>query len=343
MSVTWNPSDKSSFLTLSNGDKTATIATDGNHSVRATESKTGTGKWYFEILNTTPSTWNCAIGVGGSDLNLDGTQVGETATSTGWKAFSFYHVNNSFVGGAPSYGAGDVLMVACDIPNNKVYFGKNGTWNGSQDPAAGTGGLTGCGTSNNWFPIGTLTAPDSGSYSHTLRALATDQSYSAPSGYTAWEAASNVNDLTAATLTNTAPVLGPATFYENTELQLFNSVLDFGLNAFTLANKIVVCSTRPSTYTEANSTYKVGEKDFGIGNVLSAGPIDASPSGRKVTTEAVSDGVVTSNGTPDSWAVVDDANSLLLAAGEMTGSEAVTTSDTFSLEAFTINIPAELN
>lgn len=126
----------------------------------------------------------------------------------------------------------------------------------------------------------------------------------------------------------------------NYPLNLYDYEIDFGLNAFALANKIVVCSQRPTTYTEANSTYKIGEKNFGIGNVIASGPSAATPNGRKVTTAAVSGGAITSNGTPSQWAIVDDANSRLLAAGDMTGAVVMTTADTFTLGAFTINVPA---
>jgi|9_EtaG_2_1085328.scaffolds.fasta_scaffold14492_2 hypothetical protein len=39
-----------------------------------------------------------------------------------------------------SYGSGDIVQVALDCDNNKVFFGKNGTWQNSADPtSAGTG------------------------------------------------------------------------------------------------------------------------------------------------------------------------------------------------------------
>jgi hypothetical protein len=46
-----------------------------------------------------------------------------------------------------TYTTGDVIGVALDLDNGKVFFSKNGTWQGSSDPAAGTNpavsGLTG--------------------------------------------------------------------------------------------------------------------------------------------------------------------------------------------------------
>jgi hypothetical protein len=75
------------------------------------------------------------------------------------------------------------------------------------------------------------------------------------------------------------------------------------------------------------------------GGVVTAGPQDATPTGRQIVTAAVTGGTVTTNGTPTNWAIVDDANSRLLAAGDMTGSVAVTTADSWTLDAMTINVP----
>jgi hypothetical protein len=125
-------------------------------------------------------------------------------------------------------------------------------------------------------------------------------------------------------------------------LWLYDYEIDYGLNAFTLADKIVVCSQKPTTYTEANTTYKIGEKSFSVGAVVAAGPQAATPNGRQIVTAAVTGGTITTNGTPTHWGIVDTVNSRLLAAGTMTGSEAVTTTDTWTLGAMTINVPSQV-
>ena len=38
---------------------------------------------------------------------------------------------------------GDILMWAWDADNDKIYFGRNGTWYNNGDPAAGTGNIIG--------------------------------------------------------------------------------------------------------------------------------------------------------------------------------------------------------
>lgn len=116
-------------------------------------------------------------------------------------------------------------------------------------------------------------------------------------------------------------------------------VLDNGLAALdTLASHIYICSQDPTSYTEAVSTYALGNKNFGAGAAVGA-PAAGSPNGRKVTTVAITDGNVTGSGTAAKWAIVDATNSRLLANGALASSQAVTAGNTFSLGAFDIRLP----
>lgn len=117
---------------------------------------------------------------------------------------------------------------------------------------------------------------------------------------------------------------------------LNDRVFDNGLTVLdTEANRLDICSTEPTTYTQATSTYTLGNKTS-----LSIGaPADRSPSGRKVTVASFTDGSVTGTGAAAYWAIVDTGNSRLLAAGSLSASQAVTSGNTFSLAAFDIGIP----
>lgn len=102
----------------------------------------------------------------------------------------------------------------------------------------------------------------------------------------------------------------------------------------TEANRLDICSTEPTTYTQAITTYSLGNKTS-----LSVGaPADRSPNGRKVTVAAITDGNVTATGTAAYWSIVDTANSRLLATGALSASQAVTNGNTFSIGAFDIGI-----
>jgi len=48
--------------------------------------------------------------------------------------------NNSNLDQEATYTNGDIVMCALDLTNNKIYFGKNGTWVNSGDPTSGSTG-----------------------------------------------------------------------------------------------------------------------------------------------------------------------------------------------------------
>lgn len=117
---------------------------------------------------------------------------------------------------------------------------------------------------------------------------------------------------------------------------LADEVLDSGLSVLdTGANRLDICSQEPATYTEATSTYTLGNKTS-----LSVGaPADRSPNGRKVTVAAITDGSVTATGTASHYAVSRTSDSTRLAANSLSASQAVTNGNTFSLAAFDVGIP----
>ena len=117
---------------------------------------------------------------------------------------------------------------------------------------------------------------------------------------------------------------------------LNDRVFDNGLTVLdTEANKIIITSQEATTYTEANSTYALGDSTS-----LSIGaPADRSGGGREVTVAAITDGSVTGTGTATHYAIVDTANTRLLATSTLTASQAVTSGNTFTLSSVAIGIP----
>lgn len=102
----------------------------------------------------------------------------------------------------------------------------------------------------------------------------------------------------------------------------------------TEGNRLDICSTEPTSYAEATSTYTLGNKtSLSIGS-----PEDRSPNGRKVTVAAITDGTVSGTGTAAYWSIVDTVNSRLLASGSLSASQSVTSGNTFTLAAFDIGI-----
>lgn len=178
--ATLNPSDKSADLTLSGGNLIATASGSGYDSVRATQAITS-GKWYWEFKYTTVSSADAMWGVANGSLSLN-NYVGLDAN--GWGNY-MPTGNKLYNGGNTAYGTAqvvnDVLMVALDMDNGEIYFGKNGTWFNSGNPATRTNpaftGLTGT-----LYPCFSLTAPNVTVGSANFGASA--MGYTAPSGFT---------------------------------------------------------------------------------------------------------------------------------------------------------------
>lgn len=117
---------------------------------------------------------------------------------------------------------------------------------------------------------------------------------------------------------------------------LHNDVFDLGLAELdTDGNRLDICSQEPTTYTEATSTYTLGNKT----SLSIAAPSDRSGGGREVVVAAITDGSVTGTGTAAYWAIVDTTGSRLLAAGSLASSQGVTNGNTFTLTSFAIGIP----
>lgn len=122
---------------------------------------------------------------------------------------------------------------------------------------------------------------------------------------------------------------------------LENRVLDNGLSDLNAnATNVYLCSTEPTSYTEASSTYKLASASNGAGFTapLFGAPAAHSPNGRQVTSAAVAAAAVTATGTA-AWVAYTTA-AALQAVLSMT-SQALTSGNTWSQAATTIAIPAQ--
>ena len=117
---------------------------------------------------------------------------------------------------------------------------------------------------------------------------------------------------------------------------LNDRVLDNGLTTLsTEADEIYITSQEATTYTEAITTFALGKATtISIGN-----PSDLAGGGRKVVMSSVSDGSVSNTGTATHYAIVDTANTRLLATAGLTTSQAVTAGNTFTLSSLDVGIP----
>lgn len=107
-----------------------------------------TGKWYVEMKNTVQAGHNL-IGIAprsapALDWYLGGSGNVANADDNyqwGYKAEDGNIVNNTnSTGYGNTYGTTDIIGVALDLDNNKLYFSKNGTWQNSGVPTSGSTG-----------------------------------------------------------------------------------------------------------------------------------------------------------------------------------------------------------
>jgi hypothetical protein len=148
---TWNRLQTSSSITLANGNLDGSITGGLVYSGAGTIQVT-TGKWYFETVVTAAFGAYPFVGVVDltqvtSGINTSFYSDTGSGNTSGIIAHAVntnvYLSNNTSTTDGTSYnGTSDVLMVAFDADLGKVWFGKNGTWNNSTNPATNTGGHT---------------------------------------------------------------------------------------------------------------------------------------------------------------------------------------------------------
>lgn len=113
-------------------------------------------------------------------------------------------------------------------------------------------------------------------------------------------------------------------------------IFDNGLGKFSEVTDLVVCSAQPTTFTEANVTYKLGGK---TGPTISIP--QAHTTGRKIVVSAITDLNITTNGTATHYALIDTVNSRLFVTQALNSSVAVVVGE-FSTNEITIAIPAPI-
>ena len=195
-----------SGTTLSEGN--LAVANDGNGwRWRPSTIAPSSGKWYAEFKPTSSAPIYTYIGVTPQYVwdTIDGEGIGvgsgldrtDGGYSVGYeKSGAVYKNAQSQSGSWSSYTTDDIIGVALDLDNHKVYFSKNGTFQNSGDPTSGsTGtGAVSLNTSVGDWSIspsfaGSAVSCNYGSAPYTISSGNTDANgygnfeYSVPSGY----------------------------------------------------------------------------------------------------------------------------------------------------------------
>lgn len=103
---------------------------------------------------------------------------------------------------------------------------------------------------------------------------------------------------------------------------------------------LYILSGAPASWTNWSqvAANKIGSKASPtIGN-----PQDGASSGRRIVVSAITHGTVNPGGGSTSgemWALVDETNSIVRAAGDVTSDQVLVNGNTFTLASFSITIP----
>ena len=150
---TWNPlakGDLNNNATLSNGN-TYYSSDQSGYNIRAGTIGASKGKFYWEgkFVSHNPQTSpGMPLGIIADNVPIGTNIAGGQAPY--YYSYTYDGSNGSVVYNSTgtNYGTtildtiGQIGMVALDLDNNKVYFGVNGTWTNSGDPANGTNGYS---------------------------------------------------------------------------------------------------------------------------------------------------------------------------------------------------------
>jgi hypothetical protein len=101
-----------------------------------------TGKWYWEVkwsAQDTGSTNQVVIGIAKRPVQSTAVWLGSVAWTYSYQGSDGkIKLSDSDVITYDTYSVGDIIGVALDMDNNRLYFSKNGTFQNSSDPANGT-------------------------------------------------------------------------------------------------------------------------------------------------------------------------------------------------------------
>lgn len=125
------------------------------------------GKYYFEtkLVSAVGSSNYALVGIVGNQLTASNDYLGKVNGTIAYYGQSGVYNESSSVtqtSDYASYTAGDIIGVALDLDNFKLYFSKNGTWQNSGDPTSGSTGtgaldvraLSGTGLGAYYFAVG---------------------------------------------------------------------------------------------------------------------------------------------------------------------------------------------
>ena len=268
---TLSPVDNgNSNILLTNGNISVSSSTTWDRGVKGTMG-VSSGKYYYEYTHGTVNAGsNPAADIGWTKYT---SLVSSYANGGGGSSDTYLVVgadgNKNNGGTSTSYGSafttGDVGMCAIDLDNGKMYWGKNGTWFASGNPAAGTNAAY-TGLSGTFIPLWYwgLSAGTNGVLISNINFGQRAFTYTAPSGFKAL----CTQNLPTPTIDNGANHMA-ATLYTGTGA---SQNISNAVNGISFQPDLVWVKNRSS----ASTSHTLYNTNVGIGTFLQSNTTDSA-------------------------------------------------------------------
>lgn len=140
--ATWNSLDNYYLSgSFSNGNTTINMDNSGTEAFTTSSLGVSSGKWYMEnkIITTTSGRLYSGVVYGNATATNDWPGGGDDQWFYRSEDGHVYHNGSNQYTGS-TLADGDIVGIAMDLDNHKLYFSKNGTWQNSGDPTSGSTG-----------------------------------------------------------------------------------------------------------------------------------------------------------------------------------------------------------
>jgi hypothetical protein len=131
--------------TLSEGNLNVTTSVDATWETATGTIGVNSAKWYceYKVITKGSSAMFGVISMTEVNAVASGKHIGDTSLNS--LGYGYNHNGNKYNNGSygaygDGYVANDIISIALDLDNNKLYFAKNGTWQNSGDPTTGATG-----------------------------------------------------------------------------------------------------------------------------------------------------------------------------------------------------------
>jgi len=140
--ATWNPLDSYYIGGTGTNVNTTWQTNNSNYSYITSTLGASSGKWYWEVKVSaeTGGTSNLLVGVTSTQPVATDRTLGWNPNDVAYRGNGNKKINNSDTSYGNTYAVGNIIGVAMDLDNNKLYFSKDGVWQNSGVPTSGSTG-----------------------------------------------------------------------------------------------------------------------------------------------------------------------------------------------------------